>query len=78
VKKYVAAVQVLRKNQPGDESEFTTKIGGKTNLGPNFILFFVKFHSQLRILCLIMPKLVISPPNRLTLPIPLLVVKHLC
>ncbi len=42
MKKYVAAVQVLRKNQPGDESEFTTKIGGKTNLGRNF-LFFKKF-----------------------------------
>jgi hypothetical protein len=58
---------VLRKNQRGDESEFTTKIRGKTNLGPKIYFYFVKFHSQLRILCLIMPKLAVSPPNRLTL-----------
>jgi hypothetical protein len=29
VKKYVAAVEALRKKERGDETQFTTKIGGK-------------------------------------------------
>ncbi len=31
VKIYVAAVEALRKKERGDETQFTTKIGGKTN-----------------------------------------------
>jgi hypothetical protein len=39
VKIYVAAaVEALRKKERQDETEFTTKIGGKTSLGP---IYFV-------------------------------------
>jgi hypothetical protein len=38
VKIYVAAVQGLRKKEAQDETQFTTKIGGKTSLGPNYFL----------------------------------------
>ncbi len=39
VKIYVAAVEALNKKERGDEIQFTTKIGGKTSLGPScFIL----------------------------------------
>jgi hypothetical protein len=34
VKVYVATVEALRKKERGDETQFTTKIGGKTILGP--------------------------------------------
>jgi hypothetical protein len=33
VKIYVAAMEALRKKERGDETQFTTKIGGKTRLG---------------------------------------------
>jgi hypothetical protein len=46
VKIYVAAVQVLRKKERWDETQFTTKIGGKTNLDPNY---FISFHSHLHV-----------------------------
>jgi hypothetical protein len=35
VKIYVGAVQALRKKEKQDETQFTTKIGGKTSLGPS-------------------------------------------
>jgi hypothetical protein len=38
VKIYVAAVEALRKKERGDETEFTTKIGGKTSLGPSYFV----------------------------------------
>jgi hypothetical protein len=38
VKIYVAAVQELRKKETQDETQFTTKIGGKTSLGPSYFL----------------------------------------
>jgi hypothetical protein len=38
VKIYVTAVQALRKNETQDETQFTTKIGGKTSLGPSYFL----------------------------------------
>jgi hypothetical protein len=39
VKIYVAAVEALRKMERQDETQFTTKIGGKTSLGPSsFVL----------------------------------------
>jgi hypothetical protein len=31
-----------------DETQFTTKIGGKTSLGPSYFAFYT-FHSQLHI-----------------------------
>ncbi len=49
MKIYVAAVQALWKKETEDETQFTTKIGGKTNLGPSFF-FFVKF--SLPVACL--------------------------
>jgi hypothetical protein len=38
VKIYVAAVEALRKKERGDETWFTTKIGGKTSLGPSYFV----------------------------------------
>jgi len=38
VKIYVAAVEALRKKERGDEIQFTTKIGGKTSLGPTYFV----------------------------------------
>ncbi len=35
VKMYVTAVKALRKNKRGDETQVTTKIGGKFSLGPS-------------------------------------------
>jgi hypothetical protein len=55
VKIHVAAVKALRKKERGDETQFTTKIGGKTSLGQLFRV--VKFHSQICGRCTIMPKL---------------------
>jgi hypothetical protein len=39
VKIYVAAVEALRKKETQDETQFTTKIGGKTSLGPSCFLW---------------------------------------
>jgi hypothetical protein len=39
---------VMRKKERGDETQFATKIGGKSSLGPSYIRF-VKVHSQLHI-----------------------------
>jgi hypothetical protein len=36
---YVAALEALRKMEKGDETQFTTKIGGKTSLGLSYFLF---------------------------------------
>jgi hypothetical protein len=38
VKIYVPAVEALRKKERGDETQFTTKIVGKTNLGPSYFV----------------------------------------
>jgi hypothetical protein len=38
VKISVAAVQALKKKERGDETQFTTKFGGKTRLGPSYFL----------------------------------------
>jgi hypothetical protein len=38
VKIYVAQVEALRKKEIGDETQFTTKIGGNTSLGPNYFV----------------------------------------
>jgi hypothetical protein len=39
----------LRKKESRDETQFTTKIDGKTSLGFSLLFRFVKFDSQLRI-----------------------------
>ncbi len=36
MKIYVAAVEALRKKERGDETQVSTKIGGKTSLGPSY------------------------------------------
>jgi hypothetical protein len=38
VKIYVAAAKALKKKERGDETQFTTKIGGKTSLGSSNFL----------------------------------------
>jgi hypothetical protein len=38
VKIYVAAVEALKKKERGDETQFTTKIGGKSSLGPSYFV----------------------------------------
>jgi hypothetical protein len=38
VKIYVAGVQALSTKETQDETQFTTKIGGKTSLGPSYFL----------------------------------------
>jgi hypothetical protein len=38
VKIYVAAVEALRKKERGDETQLTTKLGGKTSLGPSYFV----------------------------------------
>jgi hypothetical protein len=38
VKIYVPAVEALRKKERGDETQFTTKIGGKTSLHPSYFI----------------------------------------
>ncbi len=38
LKIYVAAVEALRKKERDDETQFTTKIGGKTSLGPSYFV----------------------------------------
>jgi hypothetical protein len=35
---YVAAVDALPKKERHDETQFTTKIGGKTSLGPSYFI----------------------------------------
>jgi hypothetical protein len=38
VKIYVAAVEALKKKETQDETQSTTKIGGKTSLDPSYFL----------------------------------------
>ncbi len=40
VKKYVAAVKALRENERGDQTRFTTKIGGRTSLGFSYFVLY--------------------------------------
>jgi hypothetical protein len=39
MKIYVAAMKALKKNEIQDETQFTTKIDGKTSLSPSFFCF---------------------------------------
>jgi hypothetical protein len=38
VKIYVTAVKALKKKERRDETQFTTKIAGKTSLGPSYFV----------------------------------------
>jgi len=38
LKIYVAPVEALRKKERGDETQFTTKIGGRASLGPSYFV----------------------------------------
>jgi hypothetical protein len=38
VKIHVAAVEAVRNKERGDETQFTTKIGGKTSLGTSYFV----------------------------------------
>jgi hypothetical protein len=38
VKIYVAAVEAFRNKERQDETQFTTKIGGKASLGPRYFV----------------------------------------
>jgi len=49
VKIHVAAVQALRKKETQDETQFTTKIGGKTRFGSQ-LFPFVKFSFSVTLL----------------------------
>jgi hypothetical protein len=71
VKKYVAAMEALRKKERQDETQFNTKFGGKTSLGPSywFCKTFVPSHTLDALLCWNWP---FSPPNRVTLQITLM------
>ncbi len=71
MKIYVAAVEALRKKERGDEIQFTTKIGGKTSLGPSYFVLqnFIPSYTFDALLCRNWP---LSPPNRLTLRITLI------
>jgi len=68
VKTYVGAVEALRIKERGDETQFTTKIGGKASLGPSYfvLLNFIPGYTFDALLCQNWPFL---PPNRLTLRI---------
>ncbi len=59
----VAAVEALRTKERQDETQFTTKIGGKTNLGCKILIPSYAFDA---LLCKNWP---FWPPNRMTLQI---------
>jgi hypothetical protein len=48
MKIYAATVQALMKKGTQDETQFTTKTGGKTSLGPSYVLL-QNYHSQLHV-----------------------------
>jgi hypothetical protein len=49
VKLYVAAVEAVSKKEKQDETQFTTKIAGKTSFGPNYFALQI-IHSQFKCL----------------------------
>jgi NADH:ubiquinone oxidoreductase subunit 6 (subunit J) len=71
VKIFVAAVEALRKKERGDETQFTTKIGGKTLWVP--VILFPKISFPVTHMMSYYAETAHSrPPNRLTLRITLL------
>jgi hypothetical protein len=56
----VVAVEALKKKERQDETQFITKIGGKTSLGPSYFVvckIFIPYYAKTGLF---------SPPNRLT------------
>jgi len=72
VKIYVAAVQAPRKMETQDETQFTTKIGGKLSLSPSYFLFKKKFIPSYAFDGLLCRNSLFSPPNCLILWITLI------
>jgi hypothetical protein len=68
---YVTVEEVVRKKERGDETQFTTKIGGKTNLGPKYFILqnCIPSYAFDALLCQDWP---FSLPNHLTLQITLM------
>jgi hypothetical protein len=69
---YVAAVKALRKKETQDETQFTTKFGGKELVRVPVISFCKIFISSYAFDALLCRNWPFSPPNRLTLRITLL------
>jgi hypothetical protein len=65
VKLYEATVQALWKKETQDETQFTTKIGGKSSLGPSYFLFITSYAFD-ALSCRNWP---FAPSDRLTLQI---------
>ncbi len=66
-KKYVAAaVEAPMERERQDETQFTTKIGGKTSLGPSYFLFCKIFIPNYIFDALICRNWQFSPPNHVT------------
>jgi hypothetical protein len=53
---YLVAVEALKKKERQDETQFITKIGGKTSLGPSYFVVCKPFIPY------IMPKLAVLAP----------------
>ncbi len=72
VKIYVAALKALRTKERGDETQFTTKIGGKTSFESQlfrFVKIVIPSYTFDALLCW---NWQFSPPNRVTLALTLL------
>jgi hypothetical protein len=65
-------VETLRKKERGDETELSTKIGGKTSLDPSSISFSKISFPVKHLMAYYAETGTLSPPNRLTLQITLL------
>jgi hypothetical protein len=48
---YVAAVEALRKKERQDETQIPTKIGGKTSLGPIYLVLYNSSYTFDVLLC---------------------------
>ncbi len=65
MKIYVAPVEALGKKERGDETQFTTKIGGKNSLGPSYFVLY-NFTASYTFDALSCGNWRFPPPNRLT------------
>jgi hypothetical protein len=57
-------VEALRTKERQDETQFTTKIAGKTSLGPSYFVFLQNFHLQLRVDALLIFHMISCLTNR--------------
>jgi hypothetical protein len=62
VKIYVAVVEALRKKERGDETQFTTEIGGKPSLGSSYFVCKKISFPVTRVDALLLPKLAVLAP----------------